>query len=254
MALINRSSARPKLVEPDGYGSPARASLAIAIKSRDSLRAGADQIWNVAQHYETERLQPLRDAVERANSALGVAKSAVTSAIIDNIVQDNAIEQKPDAIREARIVLQVAKDELAAAEDAYGRLEPRRVQMQADADEAGKQVHRLAADVLRDHLLVRTVCKAHEEHMRGFLQTLGLIAWMNKNNVFGVRDAHGFPVNIESYSAIESLLLRKNNPPSTWSIGSAKGGGIMQFAAADWQQSFDALQTDANAPLPPENF
>ena len=261
MPPFNRTSARPKLVEPSGFESPARANLAIAIRSRDALRASAEQVRVARLNYESDKLQPLREAVERLNAALGAAKADVTAGIVDGIAQDNAPPPKLDLIRQARLDLQVARDELAAAEDAYSGLEPRREQLEKEADAADREARRLAAAVLREHPAVATIVREHERHMREYLRTLGIIRWLASANAFGIRDEHGYPLDFAGHNAVEMVVTRERQPPCEWSLGkmslpggfdgiTVRGGAAMQQASAPWEAAFRTLQSDANAPLP----
>jgi hypothetical protein len=234
--MKSSASARPKLVEPSGFDSAARADLAIAIAARRAaaealsrLEGANTGLWS-AWSDATAAVQSAKDGVDQA-------AALATSYLIAKAVGDAGAA--PVTVKAARQALTDAEDALEAARNARDGLTQQVEDATRDLALARRRVSDAALQVLReapglDHLVAEVTRLQRELADKG-----AALAWLIGKGGVSVQDVQA------KRSPAALAHDRYWVPPSSW-----KALLQGQPGPQPWMAALAALEQDATAPLP----
>jgi predicted HAD superfamily Cof-like phosphohydrolase len=236
-------SARPRL--PEAFDTPARAELALAIAARKALDEKISG-FGAAENAYWSHLAAAQEAVEAATSALEQAKRDATDAMIASAVGD---PQKPGAltVREARAALQDAEDHLAVIRGTQDAITRQRNEATEAVQAAHKRVAQAARLVIREHPDLQAIASKTDAMIRDLARQFGLLNWAMDSHIFqDINHAGYVQEKTSDEKAAQVSADRFKTPPMYWN----DLRGIMNEFPPAWHMAFEALQRDANAPLP----
>ena len=254
MASFGRS-ARPRLIEPQGYASAARAELAVAIAKRETAKAHLAQIETATSDLWGRRRKAQAE-MEAAQTAVDAAKEAEAANVVDGT---DAGQSGLPAARAALAAAQDRLDLLVRAE----RLEPgKKEEAEKAIAEAIAAVKKAVLPVLREHPFVSGMLDRLEGLEREYLRLAGAFnCLVAQNAILNMNDWGGKLDDWQSKRARE-VSFRTFAAPQNWTFAnppepgpyadqtSVKAYDLLNASAAPWVEAFRELQNDANAPLP----
>ena len=186
MALL-RSSARPKLLQPTGFDSPARADLAIAIAARDALQADVDRLKAAEE--------PLEQAQRDAWRAITAAKEAVEAAQIS--ATEYVLAKASGNASAAPMTTRQARDALADAEDADASVKAAQAKRRAELDAAEmslgfarEKVKKAVAAVMREHPDLPALVGRIDKLQRELLEAAATLALLIDNRAIELSEQY----------------------------------------------------------------
>ncbi len=252
MASFGRS-ARPRLIEPAGYASAARAELAVCIAKRTTAQAHLAQIEDA--DISGQRRKAQRD-VEAAQTALDATAEGEAANVV---IGKDAGQSGVPAARAAVAAAQDRLNTLLRAE----KLEPER---KADAEQAISEaiatVKKAALIVLREHPFVSALLDRLERAEREYLGVLGAFNFLANVNALVNTTDWGTNLDDSQSKRIRVAGSRTNQTPASWMFENPPSPGpfadrtwvsasvLLNASAAPWAEAFRELQNDAHAPLP----
>ena len=248
--MNGRASARPKLVEPSGFDTPARADLALAIAARGAaheslirLQAAEFQFWTAYTEVSS--------VVTAAEEALQRAQEASAAYRVASAIGDAAAA--PMTITAARAALVDAQDELATAGAAQNNLAGRIAAATTACAAADATVRAAAMAVLRESPAVSSLLDdVLRLQVEAIYKGRGL-SWLISSGVLPGGDAP-FPIQAthEHYALVKTSRFMDALPvntlpgrgPGDYSPMSDHPGALV------WHDALAALEQDATAPIP----
>ena len=250
MALMGRASARPKLVEPMGFDSPARAELALAIAERDHLQKSADMTRGLDRldwdHPARQILSNAEAAEQAAAQRLEAARQALVdhhhAAMIGEPVGEapslwDAQEQLAEARETVAALRPVADGLIAASKAAYAKL----------AFCNGKIDHCRKA-VVREGAAVYALRQSREvQDLQRELASKGaLLRWLMSRGAVPVVTEPGHRFGNAADEATEQAVAHSSFNTDYWGALVRANSRTTEL----WEAAFEALRTDPHAPLP----
>ena len=234
MAAFGRS-ARPKLIEPAGFASAARAELAVAIAKRTTAQAHLAQIEASASDFWSRRLKAERD-VEAAQAAVDAAKTEEVTHLI------NGTSGAPD-VSAARATLAAAQDRLDILRRAQDASPAQEAAAREAIAEAVSGIKKAVLPVLREHPSVSGILDRVESLEREYLASLGALNFLvNCNAVLNMNDWGGNLNDWQSKRARDAST-RTILPPDNWSFANRPEPG--PHASQTWIKAGDLLKAGA---------
>ncbi len=236
-------SARPKIMEPAGFASSARAELALAIAARDA-HASALAALDAAG----TRLQ---DDANQAWNALGAAQkgleAATASAAREAIAAAVAGAPGPrGAVTAARTALTVAEDEYSVARAAMSDQPERFSTMEDQARELVKRVDHAAARVLGEHPQAAELAAHTAKLQREVAVNMRALEWMRSTRVIETQTFEYLGPSIPERDRLVNGVIGKLHQHVRHWFNDIPEAPPMLLAA------LERLKADPNAALPDE--
>ena len=226
--------------QPNAGGalSPERAALALAVAAHAEAEAQC-AATAAASGPASEAVWAAQRAVQDATAALEQAKADAARHLRD--VAMGAAGEPPRSIREAREALLDAETVLQAARDARDGLKVLLPDQEARRELSKIQLRNAALDVLKSEAapLVAELVEKLGQAQRAVADLGNVLEWMVHEKVIEIDPATDSPAKM--------ARSRLGTPPCMWRALTAEDATP---GAAPWRAAFDALQRDANAPLP----
>lgn len=237
-----RVSARPKLVEPTGFDSPARADLALAIAARNATADSFADLQRAKERIEANAW-PMKAAVRAAEEGIETAIQAASAYLIATAA--GATPNPPQTIKAARMVLQDAEDGLAAATLAKGDVASRCGQAGVDLDRANRRVHAAAVAVIAQSGSVASFTADLQRLQRELIDVESVFLWMMRVEAMAVVKEHGNRYGLPLDKAALRAARLLDVAPTAWDdLVAAMPGERL------WKAALAALELDAATPLP----
>ena len=253
MASFGRS-ARPKLIEPQGFASAARAELAVCIAKRTTAQAHLAQIETSTSDLWDRRRQAERD-VEAAQTAVDNAKAEEATHVINGT--DGASKMPA-----ARVALAAAQDRLDILRRAEGVKPAQKKAAEEAIAEAISAIKKAVLPVLREHPFVAGIVDRLETLEREYLASLGALNFLVRCNAVPNMNDWGSNLSDWESKRAREASSRTDLPPINWTFANplepgpytsqtwVKAYDLLNAGAAPWAEALRSLQDDANAPLP----
>jgi hypothetical protein len=241
--MKDRTSARPRLVDPHGFAGPERAELAIAIAERDAVTRAQTGTIAAAERID-QAFSVARSAVVEAEEALAAAKAADVASQIDGT------GGTASGVKTARLALHEAEDALDTAQSARDVLSTRMPAVEVDIGKAELRVEAAASAVLQAE--AAGVAHALGAEMEGLQRQLSaassLLQWFVKAGAIPLVTEYGSQFAKPLDPATRAAQARSYVPAIYWH--DSNGQPFPAARCEAWDAALMALKADANAELP----
>jgi chromosome segregation ATPase len=200
--------------------SPERQALAAAIAVHAQLSVEIEAIED-AHEGATQTVYAARHAVEGAEKAIEEAKTNAADFLTNTLLGTGGTA--PLTIKQARAALQDAEDELAAALAAREALRKKLEAVKARPGFAENKIKECALAVIATEAPIAEIVARREKAYREFVDAENVLQW------FQVKDLADSPTVHQPWEPKPTLEI---------------------LGAGPWDAVLEALQTDADAPLP----
>jgi len=160
--------------------SAERATLAAAIERRESLRRLI--VANIAaQDTAFDQMVNAKSVIEKAKGAIETAEAAAATNLANRLM--GATGEPPLSVRDAKLALQDAEDELESVQAARKVLEEQERIAQSDLEWTERSVTEKAKDVIRSAEAVAGLIADFETVQRHFVEKKAAVEWLVRNGV-----------------------------------------------------------------------
>ena len=176
-------SARPKIMEPAGFASAARAELALAIAARDAHASALAGLEAAGPRLEDD-LSRARTTLEQAKAALASAQATAASAAVRAAIAGDPGPR--GAVTAARTALTAAEDDFEVCRAACDGHPKRWSDLCEQQQEISKRVEKAAARVLGEHPAIAGLIAQTEKMQREVAVNMVALHWMRSAGVIEV--------------------------------------------------------------------
>jgi hypothetical protein len=181
--MLGMKTARPKLVTAPaggGYGSAARAELALAIAERQAAEGAVANLASARERL-SEALGAAFLKIERAKEGIEDAKTAASSHMLATAI--GAAGDPPMSVSAARAALQAAEDEFTAAQAARGGLNKHEAEVIANVKRAEARVREAAMKVVSEAAPGDGLLEEVRDLQRRLINRGRLLTWLMKEGI-----------------------------------------------------------------------
>jgi len=240
------NSARPKLVAPFGYDTPARADLALAIAERDAFEATAAENEAAAARLDLIVADAYREQ-SAAERALSDALDGARARTVRQMIAGETLHPDP-IIAHSRETIRECQSALLAVRDAKSEISAKRERGSVTRLVQGDRVKAAAVAVLAESPVLPDLVARVLHFQTNLGPAARMLTWAVQTGALALHSASEVGHDTAADKALRQAITQLGYHATA--LGLPGDPGRPPAPLVGWQEAFAALQKDAHAPLP----